>query len=554
MIDVASAQSIPPVELAYEVETVQGVDFVGCSADAKRNLLETVGFMKTNMETLKNDTNLHRREGRERSIRRRMDRKVDRLTIDCREAVLCRDSSPRDGLHAFGIMTNRLRICYDKLAQRNASFCSLTKLVVHEFGHAVGIAKDRVGQHHADKKDRVYQFGWFARDLCEWWGLERSLSAPSRTPTAPPAPTDGISLFPHKNYVGWERNFDSDVNNLRDSGQQDTTSSIRVLSGRWVVCSDSGEQGRCEVITGNVPDTHAIGLGDNISSIAEIPSLSEGIVFYDRRGFTGDAEGLIAGESYRDLSVIDFEDIIQSVQIAPGERWELCVNDDFERCVTLVQDEARLNGYGLHRNISSIRPSTANPDVGATLFDKRDHVSPRFDIDYLVYQQAFKEHETEILMSNRIPDLSVYGFNNKAESIQVRRGVWQFCDKTRWRGNCILARANILNLGDLNFNNKITSVERLIPNNRDIVLVVYKEVAGGGASYRMTLQNPSIPDLNSTGLEDQIRSLGILGGWWQTCEDDNFRGKCKIWQSSVRDLNEFGYDGLISSIRLIAYQ
>lgn len=138
-----------------------------CSPNAAQALDEAMIFLKENGHALKHDFKIGDRKATRRRIRRRFDRKVDEMRFSCATKVLCREKAPRIALHAFGIAGRKIRICYDKMITRNFRFCDLVEFTSHEFGHAIGIKKDRLGRHHKKQNDRVYQFGWFAKALCE---------------------------------------------------------------------------------------------------------------------------------------------------------------------------------------------------------------------------------------------------------------------------------------------------------------------------------------------------------------------------------------------------
>ncbi len=149
--------------------------FRHCDAKAKANIREAVAFMAANKRALKHDFKLAKRRGKRRRIRRRFDRKLHSIRWSCAERVLCRNSAPRVALHAGGIATRKIRVCYDKMVRQNYDFCSFVEIIAHEFGHAIGIKKKRLARHHSQRNDRVYKFGWFARDLCRKQGRSRPL-------------------------------------------------------------------------------------------------------------------------------------------------------------------------------------------------------------------------------------------------------------------------------------------------------------------------------------------------------------------------------------------
>jgi len=137
-----------------------------CSPAAQSALNDAIGYIRSHRRELMEDFEVGSRRATRRRIKRRFDRKINKLRISCAERVLCREKAPRIALHAFGIAGNKLRICYDKMVRRNYQFCNLVEITAHEIGHTIGIKKDRAGGHHRNQNDRVYQFGWHARNIC----------------------------------------------------------------------------------------------------------------------------------------------------------------------------------------------------------------------------------------------------------------------------------------------------------------------------------------------------------------------------------------------------
>jgi len=140
-----------------------------CSATAQLALDDAFNFVRRHENQLMNDFEVGKRKATRRRIKRRFSRKINRTRVGCGTGVLCRTSQDkRVALHAFGIAGNKIRVCYDVMVNRNFRFCDLVDTVAHEMGHSIGIKKDRkFGGHGRNGNDRVYQFGWFARGLCE---------------------------------------------------------------------------------------------------------------------------------------------------------------------------------------------------------------------------------------------------------------------------------------------------------------------------------------------------------------------------------------------------
>ena len=166
LVRAASAAALSLLTLAAAAPAHADVETRSCSAEAAANLEDAVDFLRDHREELKYDTDLGRRDRQIERIRDRIDEKIDDIWFSCAERVLCREDAPRIGLHAFGIASDKIRICYDKIVDYGFDYCEFVGVVAHEFGHAVGIPKDMLGGHSRNQDDRVYQFGYFAEDLC----------------------------------------------------------------------------------------------------------------------------------------------------------------------------------------------------------------------------------------------------------------------------------------------------------------------------------------------------------------------------------------------------
>lgn len=78
-----------------------------------------------------------------------------------------------------------------------------------------------------------------------------------------------ITIFRDANYRGQSLSFRDEVRDLRNSGMNDATSSIR-LQGSWEVCVDANFRGRCEIIHNDVRDLRNSGINDRISSMRPV--------------------------------------------------------------------------------------------------------------------------------------------------------------------------------------------------------------------------------------------------------------------------------------------
>jgi uncharacterized protein YcfJ len=76
-----------------------------------------------------------------------------------------------------------------------------------------------------------------------------------------------ITFFESESYAGRTFTAQYSVDNFREYGFNDRSSSVVVLGERWEVCADVRFQGRCVVLRpGRYPSLDTMGLGDRISS------------------------------------------------------------------------------------------------------------------------------------------------------------------------------------------------------------------------------------------------------------------------------------------------
>ncbi|MEQ1516224.1 MAG: beta/gamma crystallin-related protein [Usitatibacteraceae bacterium] len=85
-------------------------------------------------------------------------------------------------------------------------------------------------------------------------------------------------------------------------------------------------------------------------------------------------------------------------------------------------------------------------------------------------QITFYEHDYyngRVFRANgSVQNFAYIGFNDRASSVIVDRGMWEVCDDANFRGRCVvLRRGNYESLNRLGINDKISSVRPLNPNN-----------------------------------------------------------------------------------------
>ena len=164
-------------------------------------------------------------------------------------------------------------------------------------------------------------------------------------------------------------------------------------------------------------------------------------------------------------------------------------------------------------------------------------------------------------------------FNDRAESIIVRDGVWEVCSDARFSGQC--TRLQPGEYGHLR-----GSLDRSISSVREVTEAAYSPPApayappapvygggggGGGGQPRAILYSGQglsgrafeidrnvVRNLDGTGFNDRAASLSVLGGYWMFCSDANFEGSCRTFGPGDYPNLPSDLDHRISSGRRIA--
>ena len=139
------------------------------------------------------------------------------------------------------------------------------------------------------------------------------------------------------------------------------------------------------------------------------------------------------------------------------------------------------------------------------------------------------------------PDLDRTQFNDRAQSIMVRDGVWEVCTDAGFRGRCVrLQPGEYPNLqGDLN--DRISSAREIAqyaPPPPPVAVpgpgpggparaVLYEGEGFRGRSFEM--QRDVVRNLDRTNFNDRAASLRVYSGYWIFCSDANFEGDCRTF-------------------------
>lgn len=152
------------------------------------------------------------------------------------------------------------------------------------------------------------------------------------------------------------------------------------------------------------------------------------------------------------------------------------------------------------------------------------------------------------------------GFNDRASSLRVT-GDWEVCYHVNYGGQCRRFSMDAASLG--NFDNQISSVRILVPNNPgrptvppnlppDAPRTGIRLYDGANYSGQRFDAATDETDLSRNGFNDRASSLVMARGEsWEVCMDARFRSQCRTFSDAVANLADYGFDDRISSLRRV---
>lgn len=158
-----------------------------------------------------------------------------------------------------------------------------------------------------------------------------------------------------------------DTPNLQRQGLNDRISSLRVAPGElWEACENANYGGRCQVFSGSESDLRTINWDDKISSVRRVrgggrgtfPPIQPprgGLELFSRPGFSG--ERRVFTDAIPNLQAVGFDDQAMSLRLVRSGPWQVCADPNYRNCLVVNSDWANLNGLGMVRRISSLRPA-----------------------------------------------------------------------------------------------------------------------------------------------------------------------------------------------------
>jgi hypothetical protein len=145
---------------------------------------------------------------------------------------------------------------------------------------------------------------------------------------------------------------------------------------------------------------------------------------------------------------------------------------------------------------------------------------------------------------------------DRASSVRVQSGDWEFCTQPDFKGDCVTLRAGEYATLDQRLNHRIESVRRVggrddhpgRRGDRNASIELYNQPGFGGRAVEIDRDTAS---LRSSGMDDRASSIVVNDGVWQLCSGPGFQGTCRVFTPGRYPQLEYGMDNQVSSARQV---
>lgn len=240
---------------------------------------------------------------------------------------------------------------------------------------------------------------------------------------------------------------------------------------------------------------------------------------------------------------------ISSLQVAPGEMWEGCDQENFRgRCQVFSGTESNLDRVGWNDTIQSLRPvrgGGGRPPIYPP-------IQPPGGRGGLVLYSDTNFRGDQRRIDGPVTSLRQVDYNDKARSARVEFGAWELCVDDYYAGGCVRVDRDVPNLATLGMSKRASSAR---PTNSGIVppgpwqptqpprLILFDETRYRGQSWTIDRQEATVPGAG------RAESAQVIGGTWEVCAGRNGAPPCVQLSQNVSDLRSLGFRNRIVSAR-----
>lgn len=255
-----------------------------------------------------------------------------------------------------------------------------------------------------------------------------------------------------------------------------------------------------------------------------------------------------------DLRDFGLNDEISSIEIRPGEAWEICRDINFaNQCQILTRSVSDLGSLGWNDGISSIR-RVRGPNQSVR--GQNQSVRGRFGVDGVTVFVEPNYRGNQETLFNDTADFRDLGLNDQISSIEIPAGeVWEVCQDINFSNRCEVLDRSVSNLAAIGWNDRISSMRRLEGSglsprgtsgriDADPRLILYARPGFRGAARVMQDEVRNIG-----AFANRVASAEVRGGTWELCDQAGWRGNCVTVDEDISDLSSLGLQGAVMSAR-----
>ncbi len=285
-----------------------------------------------------------------------------------------------------------------------------------------------------------------------------------------------------------------------------------------------------------------------IALLTGAPALAaaQEIILFENDNFAGARWG--TSGPVDDLARVGFNDRASSV-VVRGGTWQLCSDSLFRgQCVTLQPGQyPSLGAMGLNDAISSLREVGWSAGGGGVRPGTGPGGGGWSHGEVVLFDQPGLTGRS-LTVQDPMPNMDGTGFNDRARSVLISGGTWQFCADADFTSSCeVLPPGRHDDLGGVT--GRVSSLRPFDPNRGGAGgppagppaggnwggggwgstsrVVLYERENFGGRAF--TVDDGVLDNLADSGFNDRTASLRVERGYWMFCTDAHFGGQCRTF-------------------------
>jgi hypothetical protein len=264
-----------------------------------------------------------------------------------------------------------------------------------------------------------------------------------------------ITLYQNRDFRGDTLTLRRAAPDLERTGFNDTASSVVVRDGVWEVCTAPDYSGTCTQLRPGQYNRIEGSLSDPIASVREVATVTVApppasaplaaapeteaappivaaagprITLYADPGFAG--TGVEITETHGALDHIPSY-VPASAVIVYGGTWRLCTREYYRgQCADFVPGRyGSLGAFnGRVHSAELVSPNPAPVGVAVPVYPAQGRV--------VLYERPDFAGQSLVIDSAQMPNLDRVDFGDRAASMRIEAGYWQFCTDLRYAGSC----------------------------------------------------------------------------------------------------------------------